>query len=154
MTGAGESTAFHEAGHLVADGLRGGAWLRPTALPAGSHADGMTWWCAEPEHRAFIIFGGPWAQARHGWGDRPLDDPAFDDELLAVLHDFPDDEGAYRHAGRAFPVTEHVWAEELAGVWPAVCELAQLLLRGAPVGCAQVQAAVAAALPSGVQPGR
>ncbi len=151
MTGAVESTAFHEAGHLVAAGLRGGAWLTPTTLPDGSHTDGMTWWRAEPEHRAFIIFGGPWAQARQRWGDRPLD-AAFDEELRGVLNEFPDDEGAYRHAGRAFPVTEHLWGEELAAAWPAVADVAQLLLTGEAAGYVQVQAAVAAALSSGAQP--
>ena len=147
------STAFHEAGHLVAAGLRGVVWLTPTTLPAGSHADGMTWWCAEPEHRAFIIFGGPWAQARHGWGGRALSDSSFDEQFLAVLREFPDDDGAYRHAGRAFPVTEHLWGEELEGVWPAVGDVAQLLLGGAAVASAQVQAALAAALPR-AQPDR
>lgn len=147
MTGAREPTAFHEAGHLVAAALRGGDWLGPTTLETGTHADGMTWWCAEPAHRAFIIFGGPWAEARHAWGDRPHDDPAFDDALLALLRRSPD-EGAYHHAARAFPVAEHAWGRELSAVWPAVSELAEVLLEGAPVVYAQVRAAVTAALPA------
>lgn len=156
QTGARELTAFHEAGHLVAAVLRGGTWLSSRTLDAGSHTDGMTWWCAEPDDRAFIILGGPWAQARHGWQSRidaGDEHAAFDDELLAVLTAHPEDAGAYSHASRAFPVSEREWGAELTAAWPAMRVLADVLLRGEAVTLSQVQAAVAdCARPDGGQP--
>ena len=157
VTGAREATAFHEAGHLVAAVLRGGSWLTSTTLETGSHTDGMTWWCAEPDDRAFIILGGPWAQARHSWQSRvdAGEEPAFDDELLAVLSAHPEDAGAYSHASRAFPVSEREWGTELTNAWPAMAALADVLLRGEAVTLSEVRAAVAScARPGGTHPDR
>lgn len=138
--------AFHEAGHLVAASLRGLSWQVPVSLEHGTHADGMLWWRAEPRDRAFIVFAGPWAQARHSWGDRPLEDgdADFAGEVAAVLRSLPADDDALRHAAAAYAGVRADWTAELERLWPAVRQVAALLIQDA-VTHVQTQAALDAA---------
>ena len=73
--------AHHEAGHVVAAVMRGGTELHSVTL-GEIHGWGLTrsrqWW----DH-GFIVWAGPWAEARYLWGERPLDVEDEDGAMFA-----------------------------------------------------------------------
>ena len=157
-------SAHHEAGHAVAAVFRGGELL---AVHLG-HVDWSTFDNSadrpgETHHRTrrevqpFVTFAGPWATAR--WTvehDPEVDD--FDQALELAWNDQYDGDGAkYRArvekltlaaAQLGFPSVgrycpwEYEWTQELDLLWPAVCEVAALLIDGQPVTHDDVLAAV------------
>ena len=154
--------AHHEAGHAVAAVARGGTLI---AVRLG-HADWSTLDTSadepgETRHRTswrdqpFVTFAGPWAEAMwtvehepdvddvgealdYAWEDNSDGDAARYEARVEMLtgaaaqHGFP-------AVGRAW---EADWADELDGLWPAVCEVAALLIDGQPVTHEMVLAAV------------
>ncbi len=150
--------AFHEAGHAVAAVMRGGSTLTSVSLDEQVHGAGITWSRAHVWDQAFIIWAGPWAEARHAWGDRPLDGEDEDgctlaDYVFGVFLTQPVDSADYDRAtraddelgsdGRGRGVAECVvWPAELQQVWPAVEHVAARLLEGDAVAHAEVEAAV------------
>jgi hypothetical protein len=155
------ATGFHEAGHAVAAVMRGGSSLTSVSLDEHLHGAGMTWSRALVFDQPFLIWAGPWAEARHAWGDRPLDDEdedgcILDDYVAGVFMSQPDDAEQYRLALRALSdlgvpdgltaATERVWAREMEDVWTAVEAVAAALLRGKVIDDAAVRTAVTGAL--------
>lgn len=129
MTALDAVTAYHEAGHAVASCLRGGSSLTSVGFEPG-HGTGLTMFMSKPCDIPFMAFAGPYAEARHAWGDRPLDGEdddclTLDDYVMGVLLTQPDDRQLM--AGRYESV---VWPMEIDRVWGAVEAVALLLLSG------------------------
>ena len=60
-------TACREAGHAVAALMRGGGEITSITIEPTADYLGYTWTRIKPFDRAFIIYAGPWAEARaHG----------------------------------------------------------------------------------------
>ena len=150
-----EIVAHHEAGHAVAAVMRGGSLLLSVELsPGGPERDGITWARAKQFDSAFMSWSGPWAEARYQWGERALD---AEDEDGATFSDYVagvflaggrDDAGAIRQSRRAEPyqvpaeliaASERVWSMELERAWPAVQEVARLLIAGSTVTDVEVR---------------
>ena len=66
-------TACHEAGHAVAALMRGGGEITSITIEPTADYLGYTWTRIKPFDRAFIIYAGPWAEARAQWTE-----PTFD----------------------------------------------------------------------------
>jgi hypothetical protein len=62
---ARRTAAFHEAGHAVAAVMRGGSSLTSVSLDEHLHGEGITWSRALVFDQPFLIWAGPWAEARH-----------------------------------------------------------------------------------------
>ncbi|MGP5124284.1 hypothetical protein ACTXJU_15590 [Glutamicibacter ardleyensis] len=153
--------AIHEAGHAVAATLRGGSKLISVDLTETSERDGITWHNSKPFDNPFIAYAGPWAEARHAWGEKETlgefdeDGLTFSDYLggafiaggehdLQViesgrLKDLP--EGTDPAALQAS--TELTWALQLESVWPAIQAVANDLMQGLTVTDSSVRARVA-----------
>jgi hypothetical protein len=146
--GERELAAWHEAGHAVAAVMRGESRLKSVALDEERHGAGLTEHSSKSFDNAFIAFAGPWAEARYGWGDRPLDDDDddglyFDDHLFGVQMEQPADAAILESAraeARAAGLppdsvwhTEQVWQMELERVWSAIAAVAGALRAGATV---------------------
>lgn len=145
-------TACHEAGHAIATVMRGGTITSITIEPT-EHYLGKTWTRATPDHQAFIIYAGPWAEARAQWpADVPLNDwndedgLEFEDYIFgAFLQNRDGDLAEYTHwravdtekvpAELAHLVVdpEQVWCRELEEHWPVILEVADLLMSDQPV---------------------
>lgn len=164
--------AHHEAGHAVAGCLRGSV-LRSIAL-GEVPGDGLTVHREPAWDDPFVSFAGPWAEARHIWGDRPadaedVDGLVFGDHLFSVFHstgaeDWAPPAGHFaRLAGLAamlppeitvddlVRLTEQVWARELEAVWPAIELIATSLLAGAEITDATVGDAIRVCLLNGLR---
>jgi hypothetical protein len=154
--------AHHEAGHAVAAVMRGGTllgvWLGTTdwSTPDGS-ADtpgGCLHETALPE-QPFVTFAGPWAEAMWNLGHEDVIDDfdwAFEiawenngggdtdeyESRVEMLTEYAEELGL-SPIRRAW---ESMWAEELELLWPAVCEVAVMLLGGQQVTHEQVKAVV------------
>jgi hypothetical protein len=150
--------AHHEAGHAVAAVAKGGTllgvWLGTTdwSTPDGS-ADTPggtlheTAWGEQP----FATFAGPWAEAR--WSLQP-DDIDYIDEALELAwldnneadytkYESRVDELAARFVSNPIErAWEAEWIDELELLWPAVCEVAAILVDGQSVTHEDVLAAV------------
>jgi hypothetical protein len=136
--------AIHEAGHAVAAMMcDGGTFVSVSIEPA------CTVTRLSPEDRAFVIYAGPWAQARAEWTAPTLDglDDADDEGLLfddyvttalvdsrdhdlalytEALADDPDDPDEDRERAQT-------WTRELESVWPVMQQVAALLVDGQTV---------------------
>jgi hypothetical protein len=154
-------TAHHEAGHAVAVVMRGGGELKSITIDATDTYLGYTGYRGKPSDTAFIAFAGPWAEARYQW---PLpsregedgDGLTFDDHVVAAFLCNTDDSNAHRKAVKADKALigpefahlvdnrEAVWSDELERSWPAICELAEMLIAGQAVTDAHVRATLAA----------
>lgn len=64
-------TAYNEAGRAVAAVMRGGTFFSITIEPDGDR-DGFTSVKVPRRDMAFVVFAGPWAEARAEW-NKPLD---------------------------------------------------------------------------------
>ncbi len=155
-------SAHHEAGHAVAAVSRGGrltdVYLRTADL--STHDDsadtpGGTVHLSHRQDAPFVTFAGPWAQAM--WtveNDPDVDD--VDEALDYAWDDNADGDTAKYQArveiletvaaqlgfGRVGPRWEIDWDEELTELWPAICDIAALLIDGKPVSHDTVQAAI------------
>ncbi|QLL08992.1 hypothetical protein [Mycobacterium vicinigordonae] len=160
---ARSSTAHHEAGHAVAAVARGGTLIKiHLGYADWSTLDTSGDLPAETHHRSskqnlpFVTFAGPWATAK--WtiqNDPGVDD--FDDALEYAFDNATDGDGA-KYDGvveqlKSFSATvgvplgwerpwEYHWINELEPLWPAVCEIAAMLIDGQTVVHDQVQAAI------------
>lgn len=159
-------TAYHEAGHAVAALMRGGSSLLSVTL-SDTHGAGITWHRSHVWDQAFIAYAGPWAESRHQWGDRPLDDLdddgfTFDDvvagcllvggaddataidrglsieAIAAEMGGSADDPGIADQLRPTAAARESVWQIELHRVWTAICEVAARLVAGQTVTSAEV----------------
>lgn len=152
-------TAHHEAGHAVAAVVRGGTFHGFTLEPTLSH-DGGVYVTQEPEHRDFVIFAGPWADARADWGDRPLTDVdgsglTFHDYLRASMRSNGSDlelyapeidqtelfySGLYGEETVEIPLArDDFWYAELESYWPTIKAVAAIALRGEQITVEYVQ---------------
>jgi hypothetical protein len=154
-------TACHEGGHAVAAYMRGGGEVRSITVESTHEHAGLTHTRHKPCDAAFIIYAGPWAEARTQWAaELPLDahdddGMTFDDYLLAAwLHNADGDADDYRHAQEldaamlgdgitteVLDAREHIWCRELEARWPTIQQIAALLIRG-PVAPATIAALV------------
>ncbi len=142
--------AHHEAGHAVAAVYRGGTleeivlgtadWTR---VDDGADTPGWTKHITLPNHRPFVTFAGPWAEAM--WMlENGNDDADFNDTFSVAWDDNTDgDTTKYegivdqleqdsRNLGLG-PVGrdwEADWMNELEILWPVIREVADALLRG------------------------
>ncbi len=151
--------AYHEAGHAIAGCMRGSI-LRSIAL-GEEDGSGLTVHRETAGGNPFTSYAGPWAEARHIWGDRPAAEEdeeylVFGDHLFAVFlgTGAEDWAAASEHfaelaglaamlppeitAGDLERITEQVWARELEAVWPAIELIATRLLAGAEITDATV----------------
>lgn len=151
------AVAFHEAGHAVAAVMRGGSSLTSVSLDEHRQGEGMTSFRASVFDQPFVVWAGPWAEARQAWGDRPLDG---EDEDGCILGDYvggvflsqPGDAEQYRLALRALfdlgvpddltATTEGIWAREMEDAWSVVEAVAATLLRGEAIDDAEVRSAM------------
>lgn len=144
-------TAYHEAGHAVAAGMRGGSELRSVSLLATPGA-GLTVHRSHGWDKGFIAYAGPWAEARATWPLADLtgcddDGLTFDDYIAGVLSSQPDDArviAAAEHQMRELlaatgrvqelvAATEATWNAELEAVWPQISDLANRLLHSGTI---------------------
>lgn len=154
-----ELTAHHEAGHAAASVMRGGSELRSITIKPTQDWRGHTLSRMKVFDAAFIIYGGPWAEARAQWPLDTLDGEdddgyTFDDHLVgAWLLNHDGDGRAYEQSlrdeaaalGGFIPDRESreaTWSMELERAWPAIQRMAQLLLDGKPVTDAVAREAV------------
>jgi hypothetical protein len=80
-----EVTAHHEAGHAVAAMMRGGGeFVSVTIEPTADHL-GFTRYRGHAWDRAFVIYAGPWAEARVQW---PVSDINSEDDDGAIFDDY------------------------------------------------------------------
>jgi hypothetical protein len=154
--------AHHEAGHAVAAVAAGGQLVDVflgvvdwSTCDDGADTAGGTVHCTAWEHQPFVTFAGPWAEAT--WvvqNDPEVSD--FDDALAYAWDDNSDGDTA-KYEGRVDTLTdvarqlgfgsvgrawELEWSEERESLWPAVCEIAALLIDYQPVIHATVLAAI------------
>ena len=97
----------------------------------------------------FVTFAGVWASAIWVCHD---DDADYNDALYVAWDDLPEstekyesriDELAERYGSdRLKRAWERDWFDELYPLWPAICEVAVMLLEGQPVTHDKVQAIV------------
>jgi hypothetical protein len=154
--------AHHEAGHAVAVVARGGRLIRISLGTVDwSTPDESADTPGETVHRTaytdqpFLTFAGPCAEAM--WIVEHDDDVEELGEALeyAWSENYEGDADKYEArvemlsaAARllGFPAIgrawESEWIDELEPLWPAVCEVAAMLLDGQPVSHDDVQAAV------------
>jgi hypothetical protein len=154
--------AHHEAGHAVAAVARGGElrdlylgtvdWstVDDSADTPGGTVHRTAW-----QDQPFVTFAGPWAEATWVVEHEP-DSDSFDDALACAWDENADGdtdkyesrvdlldaaaaEFGFNPIGRAW---EAAWADELEGSWPAICEVAALLIDGHPVSHETVHAAI------------
>ena len=157
--------AHHEAGHAVAAVARGGFVDRVhlghvdwSTNDASGDEPGETHHWTSPVNAPFVTFAGPWATAM--WmveHDPDVDD--VDEALEYAWNDSSDGDSEKYEArvdalvdaaaalgfpiGRLHHSWEYGWAEELEALWPAVCDVAALLIDGQAVTHADVAAAIA-----------
>lgn len=94
-------TAHHEAGHAVAAVMRGGGTFTSITITPTADCAGMTRTQVMVWDAPFVVYAGPWAQARARWSEPTLDDDdadgcCFEDHVFAALMENPDDFDSYR----------------------------------------------------------
>ena len=159
---AAADTAYHEAGHAVAAVARGGTLQRidlgyvdwSSDDTSGDRPAG-TLHASHQQNAPFITFAGPWAQAT--WAVEVDPEKDFDEALVSVWDDnFDGDEAKYSYIVTQLAEVSTVvglplhgtrpwelqWGDELEELWPAVSEVARLLLDGQTVTHTQVRAAI------------
>jgi len=155
--------AYHEAGHAIAGCMRGSI-LRSITL-GEEDGSGLTVHREPAGGNPLTSYAGPWAEARHIWGDRPVDEEdegylIFGDHLFGIFlgtgaEDWQELQAHYARlaelAGSLPPeisvddlvrLTEQVWARELQAVWPAIETVATRLLAGEQITHASVGEAI------------
>lgn len=160
---ARSSHAHHEAGHAVAAVARGGELVKVQLgqvdwASADLNADtpGGTYHRTEEENVPFVTFAGPWATAKWTIENDP-DEDDFDEALDAAWNNSSDgDLDKYEQRLEMLSVTSEGiglplghdqpwvprWLDELEPLWPAICEVAALLIDGQTVTHADVRAAI------------
>ncbi len=151
-------TACHEAGHAVAALMRGGGEITSITIEPTADYLGYTWTRIKPFDRAFIIYAGPWAEARAQWTDPTFDgcdgDGCLFEDLVtaAFLRNYDGDATEYKQAldydpaeiarragvfdelarrsGQEIPDREEMWSRQLECAWPVIQQLAVRLLAG------------------------
>ena len=148
-------TAIHEAGHAVAAVRRGGTFdaisIEPTITRDGFvHTRGVS-----AADYPFVIFAGPWAEARADWGARSFDDVdgdghTFADYLKASMganasdlrdyvpeRDIPSEllysEFGWNEVPEIPLAREQSWYAELEICWPTIQSVANMLSSGITV---------------------
>lgn len=158
--------AHHEAGHAVAAVYRGSTLVRVflgtadwSSLDMSTDTPGGTEHVSRRENQPFITFAGPWAEAR--WSVENDPDYAGDDDMDSALEDAWEnntDGDTVRYQDRVDElqslamqlggfcsvgaVWEWHWSNELDELWPAICEVAALLIGGRTVTHDLVKAAI------------
>jgi hypothetical protein len=97
--------------------------------------------------RAFIIFAGVWASAIWVCHDEDVD---YDTAMFVAWGDHSDTTEIYDSIVQQLAVSygshpamwEWDWCDELQALWPAICDVAAMLLGGQPVTNEDVLAAV------------
>jgi hypothetical protein len=149
-------TACHEAGHLVAAHMRG---VRVASIHVDTHYGHIKIERGSGVEYAFILYAGPWAEARAGWPEPTIDDTALDtsgrsfaDQVAFAFscntsdwaeyeQEMGGDVGAVSDAGLVEmfgwdfawpPVTppDPAWDAELEARWPEVQQLAARMYAG------------------------
>jgi hypothetical protein len=154
--------AHHEAGHVVAAVARGGELISVhlgyadwSTMELSGDIPGEAHYQINWETQPFVTFAGVWAEAR--WTvehDPEVDD--IDDALEYAWDNSDGDAAKYGERVKLFtaatahlgfpvgaPVWEWDWCEELEMWWPAICEVAALLIDGKPVTHDDVDSAIA-----------
>jgi hypothetical protein len=155
-------TAHHEAGHAVAALMRGGGELVSVTIEPTAEYAGHTGLRSKPFDIAFVTYAGPWAEARAQWpAEVPLDAEdgdgcVFDDYILAAWWaNATGDLAEYKRRCEAdaellgdhahlLHLREETWCRELDDRWPAIQQIAKLLM-SRPVDDDEVRAAMLAA---------
>ena len=162
-------SAHHEAGHAVASVARGGEltkiwfvpWRDRLKVDPNTTKHALTRSCDQLQNRPFVVFAGPWSQARwyvengafdsfrdemgYAWednggegdigGDSYNGDAVSYEGLVRQLSGmaswpelgYDDAPMGYTEPGRYW---EARWNDELDELWPAIREVAALLLDG------------------------
>jgi hypothetical protein len=145
--------AHHEAGHAVAavakDGKLIAVWLGTidwSTPDESADTPGGTRHRTPYADQPFVTFAGPWAEAmwtiehdddvddiyealEYAWGDSNDGDTDKYEARVEMLSAVATQLG-FPTIGRAW---EAKWIDELEDLWPAVCEVAVMLLDGQPV---------------------
>ncbi|MCZ0731865.1 hypothetical protein [Mycolicibacterium iranicum] len=154
--------AHHEAGHAVAAVYRGSRLVRVflgtadwSTFDMSGDTPGGTEHISRREQQPFITFAGPWAEAK--WTTETDDDVDDMDDALEFAWLDNADGDADKYAGRVQELDdaaahlgfhfvgrswEFDWSDELEELWPAICEVAALLIDGKTVTHDHVKAAV------------
>jgi hypothetical protein len=152
-------SAHHEAGHAVAAVAKGGtllgAWLGTTdwSTPDGSaDTPGGVWHETSWEEQPFVTWAGPWAEAMWSLEYEADSFGLWDARVCAwdgnadvdyLKYESRVDELVVRLGSNAIDrAWEEEWNDELDLLWPAVCEVAAMLVDGQPVTHDDVLAAV------------
>jgi hypothetical protein len=153
--------AHHEAGHAVAAVARGGkltdvflGTVDWSTLDCSADTSGGTVHRTAYADQPFVTFAGPWFEAK--WtveSDSGVED--FNEALEYSRGDNPGDTDKYENrvaeldsvaAKLGFSLVDRAWeaewADELEPLWPAVCEVATMLVNGQCVTHEAVLAAV------------
>ena len=152
IAAAASRLAHHEAGHAVAAVARGGYLVEiflgevDWTTDGGDDVPGHTRHQTKPVNAPFVTYAGPWATAK--WtveNDPDVDD--FDNALEYAWDDAADGD-ALKYGGAVDQLNEFAqqlglgwvgaaweadWHWELEELWPVICEIAALLLRGETV---------------------
>jgi len=147
-------TACHEAGHVNACELRGVKVGRVYINTYDGRTDFETSGCVD---YAFIVYAGPWAEARAGWTEPTIDDAVLDatgrsfaahvaaafsfntSDWVEYEQEMGGDFSAVSNAGLAemfgwefewprMTPPEPTWPAELEARWPEIQELATRML--------------------------
>lgn len=156
MTDAPRLTACHEAGHAVAAVMRGGTFSSISIDPTVT-TDGVTHVQCASCDREFVIYAGPWAEARANWPlnlsldavdahgrtfARSIDvaflcnaddlrqyEPSVDIPLAYLLAGVWDNGPPPQVPGPRDPS----WSVELESGWPTMLSVAEMLMHGVQV---------------------
>jgi Peptidase M50B-like len=152
-------TACHEAGHAVAALMSGGRITSITIDPTLQCRGRTSGRCTSFDNM-FVIYAGPWAEARAQWRKPMLDEDGVDDDgctfrnrIAVAFEASADGDGAeYLRARKTDPLEmarstdqrktvvglelpdifdrEKLWSRELECAWPVIEHMADRLLAG------------------------